>query len=186
MRRIITSFLFCLITMTTYAQTEHVKFMGIPINGTITQFQQKLQAKGIKYNREYSSVSGPGTRFFDGVFLENKALFMVKYNSKTKIVYEVVVLFKEQPLDVAKIYFDDYNNKYSNKYFYWKEEASSWGGEKPKFYIVPSSNNLDVIGCIVIAIDYNPYNINFQYDLRIQYIDYHNSSLNDKEVDNEI
>ena len=43
--------LFLLVTLfvlPAIAQKEHLKFMGIPLNGTITQFQNKLAAKGIK------------------------------------------------------------------------------------------------------------------------------------------
>ena len=38
----------CLFSILTQAQTEHMKFMGIPLNGSITAFQTKLQAKGIR------------------------------------------------------------------------------------------------------------------------------------------
>ena len=31
---------------------EHLKFMGIPLDGTITQFQAKLQAKGVNYDTQ--------------------------------------------------------------------------------------------------------------------------------------
>ena len=48
MKKYITLIILSLLAITIHAQTEHAKFMGIPINGTITQFQQKLQAKGIQ------------------------------------------------------------------------------------------------------------------------------------------
>jgi hypothetical protein len=50
--------LFYLIILSVHAQTEHAKFMGIPINTTITQFQQKLQAKGINYDQAASRELG--------------------------------------------------------------------------------------------------------------------------------
>lgn len=33
------------------AQTEHMKFAGIPLTGTIDQFQKKLVAKGFRLNK---------------------------------------------------------------------------------------------------------------------------------------
>ena len=42
----------CLMSMCIQAQTEHLKFMGIPLTGSITAFQEKLKAKGIEYDAE--------------------------------------------------------------------------------------------------------------------------------------
>lgn len=48
MRKFMLIWLFALVPIFSYAQnlTEHLCFMSIPINGTITQFQSKLQSKG--------------------------------------------------------------------------------------------------------------------------------------------
>ena len=47
MKKIIMLWLFAIISIVGIAQntTEHLSYMGIPITGTITQFQTKLQAK---------------------------------------------------------------------------------------------------------------------------------------------
>ena len=43
MKKILTLILFLAITAAAFSQSvSHMKFMGIPINGTITQFQAKL------------------------------------------------------------------------------------------------------------------------------------------------
>ena len=48
MRKLIVSFAFALIALTSYAQSSsgHLTFKGIPIEGSMTEFCQKLKAKG--------------------------------------------------------------------------------------------------------------------------------------------
>ena len=74
-------------SMCIQAQTEHLKFMGIPLTGSITAFQEKLKAKGIEYDAEGSRQIKVGCRCFKGSFSGEKANFYVYYNEKTKIVY---------------------------------------------------------------------------------------------------
>ena len=55
MTRFIFSLLITLMTLTTYAQKDVTKFLGIPVDGTKTQMIQKLKAKGFKssyYDRD--------------------------------------------------------------------------------------------------------------------------------------
>ena len=49
----------------------HIKFMGIPVTGTIAQFQAKLVAKGCTYNKVASASISNGTRAFNGTFVGN-------------------------------------------------------------------------------------------------------------------
>ena len=48
MKKLIVSFAFALIALTSYAQSRsgHLTFKGIPIEGSMTEFCQKLKAKG--------------------------------------------------------------------------------------------------------------------------------------------
>ena len=50
MKRILIALLFVFSCIGVMAQNanEHLKFMGIPINGTLESFSQKLVAKGLK------------------------------------------------------------------------------------------------------------------------------------------
>ena len=49
MRKLIVSFAFMVIALTSYAQSssEHLTFKGIPIEGSMTEFCQKLKSKRI-------------------------------------------------------------------------------------------------------------------------------------------
>ncbi len=59
--------IFCLLTaIIVQAQTEHLNFMGIPLNGTITQFQTKLMAKGAKPDAKMNKELSAGCRMFKG------------------------------------------------------------------------------------------------------------------------
>lgn len=79
------------------AQAQHMKFMGIPLTGTITQFQQKLAAKGVTHDKRLSALSDKGTRVFKGSFAGSDATIVVMYSVNTKIVY------------AAKAYYDCYS-----------------------------------------------------------------------------
>ena len=62
--------------------------MGIPLNGTINQFQEKLISKGVKPYADFNKLAqGEPIRFFRGNFAGNKALIKIKYNNRTKIVW---------------------------------------------------------------------------------------------------
>lgn len=69
------------------AQAQHMKFMGIPLDGTIDSFQAKLAAKGIKPDKQYNATTPVGSRFFEGIFCGYQAEFYAYYNAKTKNVY---------------------------------------------------------------------------------------------------
>ena len=72
--------------MNVVAQDGHIKFMGIELNGTVTDFQSKLQAKGLTLS-SVSSESPSGIRVFDGVFSGEDAQIVVWYNPRSKQVY---------------------------------------------------------------------------------------------------
>ena len=49
MKKLILLFLSVIVCVTMQGQT-HMKFMGIPLDGTVESFSQKLKAKGINYD----------------------------------------------------------------------------------------------------------------------------------------
>ena len=70
-----------------FAQSNvNIKFMGIPVTGTIAQFQAKQVAKGCTYNKVASASISNGTRAFKGSFVGNKVDIYVYYDTNTKIV----------------------------------------------------------------------------------------------------
>ena len=78
-----------LFTLVLNAQTEHMKFAGIPLTGTIDQFQTKLVAKGYRLNTKMSKMLPVGTRSFVGTFAGKKGNIAVYYDSETKMFMEL-------------------------------------------------------------------------------------------------
>ena len=65
MKKIISVFLACFLCMAASAQ-QHMKFMGIPLDGTIDNVALKLKAKGVTYDASESKLADAGTRIFYG------------------------------------------------------------------------------------------------------------------------
>lgn len=68
MKKII-SVLFALCVCLSISAQEHMKFMGIPLNGTIDNFALKLKAKGVTYDAMKSRAMSPGCKLYNGTFM---------------------------------------------------------------------------------------------------------------------
>ena len=89
MKRILIALLFIFSCIGAMAQNanEHLKFMGIPINGTLESFTQKLVAKKIK-----SIQAAEGVGLFNGAFAgKNDCNIFVATVPNRNIVSKVVV-----------------------------------------------------------------------------------------------
>ena len=100
MRKVLFSILLCLFAFNAMAQNEHLKFMGIPLDGTIDAFQKKLEAKGVKYDKIISNSIPIGVRGFKGRFAGEDAVIFVYYDENTKKVYraKAVVSFSSREM----------------------------------------------------------------------------------------
>lgn len=89
MKRILIALLFVFSCIGAMAQNtnEHLKFMGIPINGTLESFTQKLVAKGLK-----SIQAAEGVGLLNGTFAgKNDCNIFVATVPNRNIVSKVVV-----------------------------------------------------------------------------------------------
>lgn len=118
MKKIIMLWLFAIISVVSFAQntTEHLSYMGIPITGTITQFQTKLQAKGCTLDKLTSNSLGVGCRAFKGNFIGNKVTIFVYYDEKTKTVYRVKSLIANVSESIADQKYEQIKNMLLQKY----------------------------------------------------------------------
>lgn len=99
------------------ASARHLEFMGIPINGTITQFQSKLVAKGLKYDKALDNAFPKGMRAFTGRFAgENADAIVAIYDPKTSYVYGVSVVFDYEDKDDAIEQLEHYEQMLDSKY----------------------------------------------------------------------
>lgn len=105
-----------LVALVLPAQTEHMKFAGIPLTGTIDQFQKKLIAKGFRLNTKVSKVLPVGTRSYTGTFAGKKGNIAVYYDSDTKNVYGAKVYYDGLSDDMAKGELNNLRSILSTKY----------------------------------------------------------------------
>lgn len=108
MKRIFICLMVSLVSFTISAQTTfpHLPFMGIPLNGTIDNFQAKLSAKGVYVDHAANKTMGIGCRVFKGMFSGKKANIYVYYNDRTKIVYRAKAVIQSSEMDLR-------NNNYN-------------------------------------------------------------------------
>ena len=67
MRKLVLILITLIVAIAAQAQGEHLKFMGIELKGSITEFQQQLLTKGMRVS--YVSKGLPeGERVYDGRF----------------------------------------------------------------------------------------------------------------------
>ena len=115
MKKIISVFFALCLCIAASAQ-QHMKFMGIPLDGTIDNFAMELKAKGITYDAAESKSADAGTRIFYGKFMGEKARFIVFYNYKSKIVFSAAVELNYPTVESAHTPFVNLNDQLQQKY----------------------------------------------------------------------
>lgn len=91
---------------------EHLTFKGIPIEGSMSEFCQKLQSKGfIQINRE------KGTTYFSGIFTGRKVIVGILATNDEKHVYTVGVSFDpSEEWNTLVNTYNYYKDLYTRKY----------------------------------------------------------------------
>ena len=115
MKKII-SILFALCLCMVASAQQHMKFMGIPLDGTIDNFALKLKAKGMTFDAAKSKTAGQGCRVFNGTFMGEKATINVAYNPKSKMVFSAVVEMQYPTVESAHIPFLNLTESLQQKY----------------------------------------------------------------------
>ena len=164
-----------MMVMSVMAQNEHLKFMGIPLTGTITTFQTKLAAKGISYDKVASSQTESGVRCFKGVFSGEKANIYVYYNEKTKVVYRAKAVIEYPTEDIAKQNYSKFSSMLREKYI-TGDFVDSDHDDYPAIIIrVPNSKLEFYIGNIALYLAKGSYSFLKERYLHIDYEDFDNS-----------
>ena len=111
MKKVIITLTMLLATINLMAQ-EHLSFKGIQIKGSITEFCQKLKAKGYT-----SIVSEDNVKLFSGDFTGRNATIGVAATDDSKNVFGVVVLFDPSgEWNTLVNTYDYYKDLYTRKY----------------------------------------------------------------------
>lgn len=179
MKRTLLITLCCLFSIMTQAQTEHLKFMGIPLNGSITAFQTKLQSKGIKYNAEGSRQLKVGCRCYKGSFSGEKADFYVYYNEKTKVVYRAKAVITYLSKEKGEERFFSFRSMLNTKYSDGFANDGEQDGHPSLSIIVPDSKQEKDLGYVGLYITNPPYSFMDEVYLHIDYEDVANKKVNE-------
>lgn len=174
-----------------FAQTSnHIKFMGIPLTGTIAQFQAKLVAKGCSYNKAASASISNGTRAFKGTFVGNKVDIYVYYDIKTKIVYRTKAVVSGVSEDLAEQEYSKIKDLLSQKYGSDSEDmyvGTKDGKESVSF--ISANDEGEINGSIDLFITQDEetwIRAPFNYNLHVDYNDRINTNKHENQQLDEI
>lgn len=182
------SVLFALFICLTISAQSHMKFMGIPLNGTIETFAQKLKAKGITYDAVKSRAMGPGGKFYNGTFMGEKATFMVFFNAKSRIVFGVSVEMSYTSVDLAFVPFKNIAEQLQKKYPKAVLEGSkdSKGNLDGLEFHVPNEEETQMIGVIIQTLNKSDSYLKDDCTISLMYTDVANfkksESINNEDL----
>ena len=190
MKKLIFTLCCLILAITSFAQSNaHIKFMGIPLTGTITQFQAKLATKGCTYNKVGSSSIPNGTRAFNGTFVGKKVDIYVYYDIKTKTVYRTKAVISGVSEDLVLQEYSRIKDLLSQKYGSDSDDmyVGTQGGKESVSFISANDEG-DINGSIDLFITqdeetwirapYN-YNLHIDYNDRINTIKHENQQLDE-------
>ena len=177
MKRFVILLFVCLATLSVSA--EHLKFKGIPLTGTITQFTAKLKAQGVTISPDNKTAPN-GTRWFTGSFYGQKANIFVYYDTTSKIVYRAKACIENPKLEILKNTFYQITESIATKYGVSGIDDTDYGYPSKVCYLDNGTIGL-------YYTDYLDYkNYRQQYVLHIDYTDYESSTKNQKTLDSDI
>ena len=191
MKKLLFTLCFLIFAIVSFAQANtHIKFMGIPLTGTIAQFQAKLVAKGCTYNKVASATIPNGTRAFNGTFVGNKVDIFVYYDTKTKVVYRTKAVVSGVTEDIAEQEYSKIKNLLSQKYGSdFDDMFVGTQGGKESVSFMSANDEGEINGSIDLFITQDeetwvraPYN----YNLHIDYNDRINTNKHDNQQLDEI
>lgn len=145
MRRCVSTLLFLLITLQYCFSQNHMKFMGVPIDGNVHSFCQKLISKG--FVKDKGNVQNAYCLI--GRFYDEDANIQVDYDPNNNIVYSVTVYIIKNSLITAYPVQRDILKAIENKYKYEKKTISPELYQY-EYYIYEDSNFTGMIQTFIV------------------------------------
>ena len=159
---------------------QHLKFMGIPLTGTIDNFQAKLAQKGIKKNFKLSQSLPLGGRAFNGYFTGRYCTIFIYYNVKSKIVYRAKVVYENTEESVVDRYLESIESslkiKYNNSDIEYSTSPS--GYQIMHILIIDNTNSKYKYSGEIDCVKEKGYYVS-NYQVHIDYLDLKNSRNSD-------
>lgn len=155
---------------------EHMKFMGIPIDGKIGAFSKNLKSKGFKQISKQ-----PNMRLFEGLFSGKDAILSVSFDIKSKVVYRVMVSYEYTDLYLAKLNLEDFNDLIRKKYNITDSECREDTEYPAHINFVYNSVGMDVLGKIILTISkfHDTFYVTIAYVDEINQKKHNQSSMDD-------
>lgn len=154
MKRVLLFLVFVMIGIQ-HIEAQHLKFMGIPIEGSITNFQSKLAAKGIRINNNKSREAPVGQRMYNGKFQGYNSEITVYYDRNSKDVYKVETVIESKKKEFIQGILDKSLKAIEQKYFYHALHDVDDGTDLHfQYYIFPSKESKKHYGIIHVKPSY--------------------------------
>ncbi len=157
------------------APKEKLKFMGIPMNTTISVFQQKLCAKGCKLSGD-NKYAPKGQRNFTGTFAGEDCQIVVWYTPSSNKVYRVKAINTNYSEEMVKSVYEEFKSMFIDKY----QDNSiiipdTYNGYPSITISVLGKEDNEVIGYISVFISKDTS----YYEKYLLHIDYHDMAADD-------
>lgn len=175
MKKII-SILFVLCLCMAASAQQHMKFMGIPLDGTIDNFAMKLKAKGVTYDAAKSKAMGPGEKVYNGAFMGEKATFMVFFNTKSRVVWGVFVEMSYSSVELAHVPFVNISEQLLKKYpkAIYEANKDSNGDTNGVTFHIPNEAETERIGVIIQTLNRSQSDFKDDCTISLTYTDVDN------------
>lgn len=175
MKKTIVTLLLFLCCMIVQGQA-HMKFMGIPLNGNVELFTQKLKAKGLTCDVAKTKASPSGMKIYKGVFMGEDSEFMILFNPKDKNVFAVEESMDYSSLDLVTLPFENIFKQLKEKYskaVVTVLKDSNGKAEGFQFY-VPDAEEKKMLGIITYKLRKPDGLLQSEYTISLLYGDVEN------------
>ncbi len=172
MKKLATILFLIFITISGYAQINHMTFMGIPLDGKINKFEKALKNKGVKRYSYKDKTSSDNFRYYQGVFSGEQAKIVVYYVEDSKIVYRAKAVIECSSEDDVKEKFERFKLDLSTKYYQGDLTELEQDGFPAISLRIPSEDSAFDLGYINVYVSKNL----FSFYLHIDYNDFINSA----------
>lgn len=113
MKKIICILSMLLLAATTLSAQSHLEFKGVPIDGTVLQMAEKLEAQGF----EFVEMTSEGLVYLVGPFSAHEAVVILVPSPKTKTAWKVrVIIASYSHWSDVKSQYDSFKENLAKKY----------------------------------------------------------------------
>lgn len=145
--RLVLTFILSMVLSVCNAQS-HLRFMGIPLTGSLSSFQSKLLAKGCRLDKSTSATLPVGVRMFTGRFAGEDASIFVYYDENTYRVYRAKAVIDNTNVNFAERVYSDMKSMLQSKYAAERSEEGSQDGHESFTLYVTDDTDSYLLGAI--------------------------------------